>query len=115
MSVKPHSMCDLLALFENLDGHSYYRYQQLCNKSFQHDCYDINFIHIQSSPGAFPASVCQLIFKIEALGLDGWCVSNELRQMATADYLLRAWYVAVTSHARQNRGVMGSGSFQPLN
>jgi len=34
--------------------------------------------------------------------------------MATADYLLRAFRAGVGTHARQNRGHQGSGSFQSL-
>jgi hypothetical protein len=81
---------------------------------FYNDHYGIGFIHIQGSPGAFPASVCQLRLNIAELGLAGGSLSNKARKMATADYLLRALAAGVSIHARQNRGVQGSGSFQPL-
>lgn len=110
----PQPMRDLFALFKKLDGQAFNSYQKLLNKTFSHDRYHLRFIHIQGSPGAFPASVCRLGSKIAELGLTGDCLSNRLRKMATADYLLRALRAGVASHARQNRGHQGSGSFQPL-
>ncbi|MGD9368784.1 MAG: ABC-ATPase domain-containing protein [Desulfobacteraceae bacterium] len=107
-------MGDLLALFKRLDGQSFSSYRNLLNKAFCHHRYHLRFIHIQGSPGAFPASVCHLGLKIAELGLADGCLSNRPRRMATADYLLRALSAGVAAHARQNRGHQGSGSFQPL-
>jgi predicted ABC-class ATPase len=105
---------ELFALFSKLDGQSFSGYRKLLNKAFRHDNYHLCFIHIQGSPGAFPASVCRLGLKIAELGVAGGCLFNNLRKMGAADYLLRAWHAGVLSHARQNRGHQGSGSFQPL-
>ncbi len=107
-------IADLLTQFENIDGQAFTSYQTLRNKVFYHDLYIISFLHIQGSPGASPASVCQLRFNSVELGLESWCKSSESRELATADYLLRAWHEGVNTHARQNRGAQGSGSFQPL-
>ncbi|XPS86601.1 putative ABC transporter, ATP-binding protein [Desulfosarcina variabilis str. Montpellier] len=107
-------MRELLALFKTLDGQSFNSYQRLLNKAFDHPLYHLRFIHIQGSPGAFPASVCHLGLTIAGLGLPDRCLSTKPRKMATADYLLRALRAGVATHARQNRGHQGSGSFQPL-
>lgn len=107
-------MQDLFCLFKQIDEEPFDVYKRLSNTLYQADRYHIRFLKIQGSPGALPASVCQLRVKIAELGLAAECLSNRPRQMATADYLVRAWHTGVAAHARQNRGVQGSGSFQPL-
>jgi predicted ABC-class ATPase len=108
------SIGDLVALLEKLEGTSFNSYQKLVNETFAHDRYRIRFLHVQGSPGAFPASVCHLEVPFAELELADWSLSSEPRRMASADYLLRAFHAGVATHARQNRGVQGSGSFQPL-
>lgn len=107
-------MHDLFIQLKKLDGKSFNSYQKLLEKAFSFDHFHLSFIHIQGSPGAFPASVCHLRLKIAHLGLTDDCLSNRPRRIATADYLLRAFRGGVITHARQNRGAHGSGSFQPL-
>jgi hypothetical protein len=108
------SIGDLVAFLEKLEGTSFNSYQKLVNETFTHDRYHIRFLHVQGSPGAFPASVCHLEVPFAGLGLADWSQSSEPRRMASADYLLRALHAGIATHARQNRGVQGSGSFQPL-
>ncbi len=114
MSTVPRPMSQLFNILKKMDGHVYTSYQELFNKRFFQDAYQIHFVHIQGSTGAFPASVCHLIFKNATLGLADSCLTNRPRRMATADYLLRAFGNGVVCHALQNRGAQGSGSFQPL-
>ncbi len=104
----------LCALLEELDGQPFKSYQKLLNTAFCHHGFRIRLVHIQGSPGAFPASIAHLIIKKSVLGLVEACLTNTARRMATADYLLRAFQEGVGMHARQNRGVRGSGSFQCL-
>lgn len=111
----PSQPMDALFLqLKKLDGHLFNNYQKLLNKTFHQEGYHLRFIHIQGSPGAFPASVCHLRFNVAELGLCAQDLSSGPRRMATADYLLRALHAGVAAHARQNRGTQGSGSFQPL-
>jgi predicted ABC-class ATPase len=110
----PSAMDDLFNLLEQLDGRAYSAYQALLGKSYHHKWYHLDFLHIQGSPGAFPASVCQLRVKAAELGLAEGRMCNRPRKMATADFLLRAFHAGVAAHTRQNRGDRGSGSFQPL-
>ncbi len=110
----PHSMSELCALLDRLDGLAYPNYQDLRNRTFCLPAGFLRFVHIQASPGAFPASVCHLTLEMTGLALDHRCLSNPSRTMASEDYLLRAFTGGIAAHARQNRGAQGSGSFQPL-
>lgn len=107
-------MADLFTLLESLDGKPFNGYRKLLDRAFRHARCSIRFVHIQGSPGAFPASVCHLRLGMTELGITGECLSGKPRRVATADYLLRAFEAGVSAHARQNRGAQGSGSFQPL-
>lgn len=108
----PQPINDLYLLLRELDGQSFKRYGTLLNRAFYHDRFHLRFIHIQGSPGAFPASVCHLHLKVSDLGVPDGCLSNSHRRTATADYLLRALAKGIATQARQNRGAQGSGSFQ---
>jgi predicted ABC-class ATPase len=110
----PQPIHELFALLGALDGQPFDGYQQLSGRTFEHEHFHIRFVHIQGSPGAFPASVCQLFLPSSDLGLAGRRCSTTPRKVATADYLLRAFASSAAIHARQNRGSQGSGSFQPL-
>jgi predicted ABC-class ATPase len=114
MSGQSQTLYDLFGVFRQIDNDPYDTYQRLANKIFRDSRYHLCFGHIQGSPGAFPASVCQLRVKIVDLGLAEGSLASRPRRMATADYLLRAFHAGVSAHATQNRGVQGSGSFQPL-
>jgi len=107
-------MDTLGVLLEALDGQPFQGYQKLLNRAFCNHTFRLGLVHVQGSPGAFPASVGHLTLKKSELGLDDGCLSSSARRMATADYLLRAFRAGVDTHARRNRGVQGSGSFQPL-
>jgi predicted ABC-class ATPase len=111
---RPHGMPALMERLGGLDGLPYQDYQDLRNQAFQLPCGLLRFVHIQGSPGAFPASVCHLILNTTDLALDERCFANRSRRLAAEDYLLRAFGEGVKAHARQNRGAQGSGSFQPV-
>lgn len=113
--MKPeHTIKDLSDLLNALDGQPFGGYQTLLSKRFCHKNYQIRFLHIQGSPGAFPASTCRLSMGKTDLGIPEACLTNPFRTMAAADYLVRAFGKGVAAHARQNRGAQGSGSFQPV-
>jgi predicted ABC-class ATPase len=107
-------MPDLIERLGGLDGLPYLNYQDLRNQTYRLPQGQLRFVHIQGSPGAFPASVCHLVLKTTDLDLDDRCFANPSRRVAAEDYFLRAFGDGVTAHARQNRGAQGSGSFQPL-
>lgn len=114
MSFAPPYEDDLTGVLKALDGRPYDAYRQLSRRSFDLEHGRVEFLHIQGSPGAFPATVGRLRLSLADLNLVDSCLANKPRQMATADYLLRAWRAGVEARARQNRGAQGSGSYQPL-
>ena len=114
MAEPPLTIGDLSRELYDFNGQSYRAYQALLKKAYAAEGYLIRFIHIQGSPGAFPASMVHLVMDHTSMGLDRAYLSTATRRMATADYLLRIFGEAVRNHAHQNRGAQGSGSFQPL-
>ena len=113
MDPSPQSMQQLSDLLRSLDGRAYSSYQTLTGMHVDYPGYQIRFVHIQGSTGAFPASVLHLLLAPDFLGLPDTSLGNEMRIRATADYLVRAFTAAIDEHTRPNRGVQGSGSFQP--
>jgi predicted ABC-class ATPase len=113
MAEIPQSMDALSARLRELDGRPFKAYQELLNQSYRHPGFRVEFVHIQGSPGAFPASVGHLTMDASELGLHSDCLSTDARRLATADYLLRAFQRSVVAHTRRNRGARGSGSYQP--
>ncbi len=114
MDAAPSAMGALIRKLNGMDGKAYRAYRSLSDQAYDTDDYRIRFRHIQGSPGAYPASVLQLEMDVRKMGVDRSHLSGPPRRLATADFLLRAFGEAVSTHARQNRGAQGSGSFQPL-
>ena len=114
MAEPPRPISDLFVLLETLNGQPFENYAKLLHTSYCHQRYILRFVHIQGSPGAFPASMCHLMLTMAELGLEAPFLDNDARKIATADYLLRAFADGVDAHARQNRGAQGSGSYQPV-
>lgn len=108
------SMETLHTLLAQIDGEPFESYQKLSQLTFGRPEFQIRLVHIQGSPGAYPASVGHLTIRQSELGLVERHLSNEARRLATADFLLRAFQSAIVAHTRPNRGVQGSGSFQRL-
>ena len=103
---------DFLDLLRGLDNHAYGSYQCLQNICIAFDGFNFCFRHIQGSPGAMPASVCEINLPASHFSIPGWARLNDARSMATADFILRSFIRGVESVAHQNRGVDGSGSYQ---
>lgn len=99
----------------NMDQQPYYAYKNLSGISVSFNNFSILFKHIQGSPGASPASLCQLVIPAKYLNLPNWSQSTQARTVASEDYILRIFYDAVIHCAQQNRGDEGSGSFQTVN
>jgi len=114
MTEIPQSMDALSARLRELDGRPFNAYQELLNQSYGHPGFRVEFVHVQGSPGAFPASVGHLTLDPSKLGLHPDCLSTDARRLAAADYLLREFQRSVIAHTRRNRGARGSGSYQPL-
>ena len=104
----------LSARLHKLDGQPFEAYRELLNQRFCHPSFRVELVHVQGSPGAFPASVGRLSMDQTELELDPDCLSTEVRRMAASDFLLRTFQRSVVAHTRPNRGVRGSGSYQVL-
>lgn len=113
-TIKYFTLFDFKKNLLELEGKSFQSYQELCNTAVRYNSFSLRFLHIQGSPGAAPASVIQLTLKSNCFPLPEWAVSAPARKTATKDFILRAFNEATRYHAKQNRGVDGSGSFQPL-
>jgi predicted ABC-class ATPase len=72
----------------------------------------VEFVHIQGSPGAYPASVILVSFPWTAP--DTISVAPGAARVAIEDYVLRVYQEGIEKYAQQNRGDDGSGSFQLL-
>ncbi|BBO70947.1 ATPase [Desulfosarcina alkanivorans] len=100
------------ALLRQLDNRAYGIYRRLRQTRIVFDAYSLGFRHVQASPGAMPASVCELFLPASRFPVPGWAISNEARSIAAADYVLRSFACGVARSARQHRGADGSGSYQ---
>ncbi len=101
--------------FKGLDGKPYHSiYSLLKSKRITGNGFAFYFLHVQGSPGAFPASVINLHIYPNKLTIPANHLSTEKRRIACADYMVRAIYDAVNIHTTANRGSDGSGSWQPL-
>ncbi len=109
---KTMNAIDFLDLLRGLDNHAYGAYRRLKNTRIAFDDFNFCFRHIQGSPGAMPASVCQINLPASNFPIPVWARSNDARSLAAADFVLRAFTCGVETVARQNRGVDGSGSYQ---
>ncbi|RMG36191.1 MAG: ATPase [Planctomycetota bacterium] len=100
-----------------LDGQLFGRCRQaLCGQAFALglDGQSLQFVHVQGSTGADPASVLRLTLLPAALNLDARRhLATAVRRRAVFDFLLRAYSAAVRRYCRPNRGEEGSGRFQP--
>jgi predicted ABC-class ATPase len=114
MTHNPQSLDALYKILRKIDGRPYKAYQELLRQVFCHPSFRVCLVHVQGSPGAFPASVGHVTLNPSELELPAACLANGTRRMAASDYLLRAFQSSVVAHARRNRGARGSGSFQLL-
>jgi predicted ABC-class ATPase len=103
---------DFLDLLRGMDNHAYGSYRRLKNTCIAFDDFHFCFRHIQGSPGAMPASVCEINLPASNFPIPIWARSNDARSMAAADFVLRSFTRGVKAVAHQNRGVDGSGSYQ---
>jgi predicted ABC-class ATPase len=99
-------------VLRDMDKSAYGAYRHLENTRVQLDACVLCFRHVQGSPGAMPASVCDVLLPASTFPVPGWALSNDARSTAAADFVLRSFTRGVNAFARQNRGVDGSGSFQ---
>lgn len=101
---------DLKPLIASLADAPYQRINAL-RGSFLFPHYKFQFLKIQGSPGANPASIASVSIPIEASHLPKQCLDS---QLALADFLIRRFNQGMTQLVQQNRGKDGSGSFHTI-
>ncbi|MBR9988085.1 MAG: hypothetical protein KFF68_19445 [Desulfosarcina sp.] len=90
---------DFQDLLRGLDNQSYGAYRRLKNACIALDDDILCFRHIQGSPGALPASVCEVKLPASTFSVPGWALSNEASAMAAADFVWRSFTCAVKASA----------------
>jgi predicted ABC-class ATPase len=81
---------------------------------FQFPQYIFQFLTIQGSPGANPASIANISIPIKASGLPEQSLASASSRLALADFLIRRFNQGIVKFVQQNRGKDGSGSFHTI-
>ena len=103
----------LKALITSLADAPYQKIQTL-KGCFQFLHYVFQFLRIQGSPGANPASIANITLAIEACRFPKQCFTSPYSRLALADFLIRRFNLGISKFAQQNRGKDGSGSFHTI-
>ena len=106
-------MKKLKKLLKSIADQSYQKIQLLTG-CFQFSYYSVQFIKIQGSPGANPASIASVAVSIKECGLPLSYLDSPLKRIAVADFLIRRFNEGINQFAQQNRGKQGSGSFHTV-
>lgn len=72
------------------------------------------FIKIQGSAGANPASIATVKVSLAGSELPGNFLDSSVCRLAVADFLIRRFKQGIDKFAKQNRGKDGSGSFHTI-
>jgi predicted ABC-class ATPase len=103
----------LKTLISSLADLPYQKIQKL-RGCFQFPHYVFQFLRIQGSPGANPASIANITLPIETCKLPKQCFVSSFSRLALADFLIRRFNLGISKFAQQNRGKDGSGSFHTI-
>lgn len=102
----------LKVLIDSIEDEPYQKIQKL-RGNFQFPQFTFNFIRIQGSPGANPASIASIKVAINTCGIPKKKVTSS-NQLALADFLIRRFNQSIIQFSQQNRGKDGSGSFHTV-
>lgn len=103
----------LNSLIQSLSGTSYQSIQKL-RGVFSFPRFTFQFLKIQGSPGANPASIATVKILQKASNLPELSFSTSSSRFALADFLIRRFNQGIEKFAQQNRGKDGSGSFHTI-
>ncbi|MCK5831492.1 MAG: ABC-ATPase domain-containing protein [Methylococcales bacterium] len=104
---------DLKSLISSLADAPYQKIQAL-QGVFQFPQYSFQFLRIQGSPGANPASIANITIPIKVTKLPKQSFVSASSRLALADFLIRRFNQGITKLVQQNRGKDGSGSFHTI-
>lgn len=103
----------LKSLITSIADEPYQKIQTL-RGCFQFPQYTFQFLTIQGSPGANPASIANISIPIGACKLPDQALASISSRLALADFLIRRFNQGILKFAQQNRGRDGSGSFHTI-
>lgn len=113
MNVWHRKVKKLKKLIYSISDQPYQKIQQLTG-IFQFSQYAFEFIKIQGSPGANPASIATVKVSLETSELPRQLLVSSHTRLAVADFLIRRFKQGIDKFAKQNRGKDGSGSFHTI-
>ncbi|MDO9141539.1 MAG: ABC-ATPase domain-containing protein [Methylobacter sp.] len=76
--------------------------------------FELNFIRMQGSPGANPASIASVNIALAHAKIPALFLQTADAKLAVADFLIRRFRGGIDRFAQQNRGKDGSGSFNTI-
>ncbi len=76
--------------------------------------FELNFIRMQGSPGANPASIASVNIALAHAKIPALFLQSADAKLAVADFLIRRFRDGIERFAQQNRGKDGSGSFSTI-
>lgn len=103
----------LNTLITSISDQPYQTIQKL-RGSFVFPQFTFQFIRIQGSPGASPASIATVKISQQDSKLPEHFFATPSRRLALADFLIRRFNQGIDKFAQQNRGRDGSGSFHTI-
>ena len=101
------------SLLKSISGQPYQKIQKL-RGSFVFPQFTFQFLRIQGSPGANPASIATVKISRKASEVPESCFTTPHNRLALADFLIRRFNLGIDQFAQQNRGKDGSGSFHTI-
>lgn len=101
------------SLIKSISGQPYQNIQKLGGR-FIFPQFTFQFLRIQGSPGANPASIATVKISHKASKLPESCFTATHNRLALADFLIRRFNLGIDQFAQQNRGKDGSGSFHTI-
>lgn len=106
-------MNKLYALLDSIADQPFLAIQQLYG-TYSFPRFELNFIKMQGSPGANPASIASVKIPLQHSKIPEDFLQAAECRLAAADFLIRRFRQGITRFALQNRGKDGSGSFDTI-
>lgn len=106
-------MQTLKAVFDAIADQPFHCVQQLRGR-YVFPRFELNFIRMQGSPGANPASIASVNIALAHAKIPALFLQTAETKLAVADFLIRRFHDGINRFAQQNRGKDGSGSFNTI-
>ncbi|GAB6137903.1 ABC-ATPase domain-containing protein [Halanaerobaculum tunisiense] len=105
---------ELAQTLEKIDNKSYKAYKKLQHKWYDFGNYQLGIPYVQGDPYATPS---QVFIRIDAAtaNFPDWTLQNNIRQIATEDYLIRKLDQSIQQVVKGHRGSGASGKVSIVN